>query len=126
MEQLADQEAAIDYLQVTLEEYQNDGDMPFFLREVQRVVEAQGGIVEIAKKIDVKPEALSNVLSSDEAPRIDTLSAVLTALGCRLSIQPIETENASVEHSAERTTTAPLENAGPSLEVTTGSRDSGN
>ena len=48
-EQLACWHAAIDYLQVTLEEYQIDRDTPFFLKEVRTVIEAQGGITELAK-----------------------------------------------------------------------------
>lgn len=38
MEQLSDRDDAIDYLQVTLEEYQVDGDTSFFLSEIRTVV----------------------------------------------------------------------------------------
>ena len=42
IERLAnDQEAAIDYLQLTLEEYLVDGDLPFFLKGLQTFVESQ-------------------------------------------------------------------------------------
>ena len=49
MEQLADRDDAIDYLQVTLEEYQVDGDTSFFLSEIRTVVEAQGGASKLAE-----------------------------------------------------------------------------
>ena len=115
----ADEKRAIGYLDVALEEYQEDGDTPFFFLGLQNVIEARGGVAEVAKQAGIKAECLSDMLASDEAPRLDTLSVILTALGCRLSIQPLETRQPEVEHSAEAVTTVPLENARPHLEVTT-------
>ena len=48
-----------------------------------------GGVSEVAKKIGIAPQVLSDVLSSEKAPRLDTLNTILQALGCRLSIQPL-------------------------------------
>ncbi len=117
IEQLADPAAAIDYLQVTLEEYQIDEDTPFFLREIWTVVEAQGGISKLAKKTGIAPEILKEVLSSEDAPRINLLSAIFTALGCRLSIQPLETTVSNAELAAAETSTLPSEISSPSSEV---------
>jgi DNA-binding phage protein len=89
-EELANPEAAIDYLQVSLEEYQVAGDTSFFLQEVQTVIEAQGGVEEIAKRTAMAPETLSKILSSNEAPYLDTFATILNALGCRLSIEPLK------------------------------------
>ena len=50
MEQLAERKAAIDYLQVSLEAYQVDGDTFFFLKEIPTMIEAQGGVEELAKR----------------------------------------------------------------------------
>ena len=86
----ADQEVAIRYLKFSLEEYQVDGDTPVFLLALRTVVESQGGISVLAKKTGIAPEFLSDILSSDEAPRLDTLSTILNALGCQLLIEPIE------------------------------------
>ena len=99
----ADREKMISYLDVALEEYQEDGDTSFFLLGLQNVVEARGGVSKVAKKIGMAPQALSDMLSSEKPPRIDLLSAVLTALGCRLSIQPLEATECSVEPVAEET-----------------------
>ena len=85
----ADQEAAIRYLKFSLEEYQVDGDTPLLLLALRTVVESQGGISVLAKKTGIAPESLSDILSSDEAPRIDTLGTILNALGGRLLIEPI-------------------------------------
>ena len=38
-----DREAAIDYLQLTLEEYLVDGDLSFFLKELRIFITSQGG-----------------------------------------------------------------------------------
>ena len=80
----ADQEAAIRYLKFSLKEYQVDGDMPLLLLALRTVVESQGGISVLAKKTKIAPDALSDILSSDEAPRFDMLGTILNALGCRL------------------------------------------
>ena len=118
MERFAsDWEEAIGYLDVALEEYQEDGDAPFFLLGLQNVVEARGGIAEVAKKIGIAPQVLSDMLSSQEAPRIDTFSAVLAALGCRLSIQPLETTECSAERTATETSIVTSEVPSPSSEV---------
>ena len=93
MEELADREEAIGYLNVALEEYQQDDDTPFFLKGIKTVVEAQIGISELAKRTHMSPDALQKILSSDKAPHVDTLGTILNALGCRLSIVPLETDN---------------------------------
>ena len=101
----ADQKAAIRYLKFSLEEYQVDGDTPLLLLALRTVVESQGGIPALAKKIGIAPESLSDILSSDEAPRIDTLVTALKALGCRLLIEPIagtDHRNSVVEKGVEQ------------------------
>ena len=112
----SDWEEAIGYLDVALEEYQEDGDTPFFLLGLQNVVEAQGGVSEVAKKIGIAPQCLSDVLSSEKAPRLDTLMTILQALGCRLSIEPLKDTNASADKVDSVT---PTESTEPRLEVAT-------
>ncbi len=105
-EQLASQDEAIGFLQFVLEEYQVEGDTSFFLRGIQNVIEAQGGVTEIAKQIHMAPDTLSKILSSKEAPQIDTLETILNALGCKLSITPLRDDNTApdLELSAEEST----------------------
>ena len=114
----SDWEEAIGYLDVALEEYQEDGDTPFFLLGLQNVVEARGGITEVAKQAGIEAGCLSDMLASAEAPRLDMLITILNALECRLSIQSLETERTTVKHSAEKVKNVPLENACPGLEGT--------
>ncbi len=104
MEDLADLAEAIGYLDVSLEEYQIDGDTSFFLKGFRNVVEAQGGVAEIAKRTAIAPETLSKILSSEEAPHLDTFATILKALGCRLSIEPLTEEDTqpNIELAAEQ------------------------
>ncbi len=97
IEKLADRESAINYLQAILEDYQIFQDSTVVLRSLHTVVKAQGGISELAKQTDMDPQVLSKVLSNEDAPLIDVLTAVLKALGYQLSIQPIDPENLSLE-----------------------------
>ena len=102
VEQLADSDEALDYLQFSLQEYQRDGDTPFFLRALRTVVEAQGEIPELSQKIGIAPESLSEILVSDDPPRIDTIGAILNAFGWRLTIEPLENAELDIKtQSAE-------------------------
>ena len=82
-----------DYLQAIMEEYQTFGDLRVVLLALQTVAEAEGGLSGLAKRINVEPEGLSEELSSNKTLTIDTLRTILSAFGCRLSIEPLETEN---------------------------------
>jgi DNA-binding phage protein len=115
----ADHERAIDYLDVALEEYQVDRDAHLFLVALRTVVESQDGITALAKRTCIEPQALLEMLSSEEMPRIDMLSSVLTALGCRLSIEPLKDANSSFHHVNENYPVTPKEDADPNLEVST-------
>ena len=103
MEDLADPVEAISYLDVSLEEYQMDGDIPFFLKGLRNVVEAQGGVAAIAKRTAMAPETLSKILSSEETLHLGTFATILKALGCRLSIEEIKDEekSSSIELTGE-------------------------
>lgn len=116
----ADHEKRISYLDVALEEYQEDGDIPFFLLGLQNVIEARGGVSEVAKRIGIAPQVLSDVLSSEKAPQLDTLNTILRGLGCRLSIQPLKDTDSTADKDYS---VAPRESADPHLEATTESGD---
>ena len=119
MEQLADPENAINYLDVSLEEYQVDGDTDFFLMGLQNVVEAQGGISTFAERTGLEQETLLELLSNGAAPRIDTFNTIVKALGCRLSIKPQEDANPTHGVKNEDYSPAPQESVRSGLEVTT-------
>lgn len=84
----ADREAAIDYLQLTLEEYLADGDLPFFLKGLRTFVESQGGVSELSKRTSIDAETLSDALSREDATQLlDTFSSLLNALKHRLVVE---------------------------------------
>ncbi len=89
-----DQESAIDYLELTLEEYLADGDLPFFLKELRVFIASQGGVVEICKQTGIDTETLLNMLSNEDATRLlDMFSSLLNALKHRPVI-----ENTNAKH----------------------------
>lgn len=98
IERLAkNREAAIDYLQLTFEEFQADGDIHFFLKGFRTFVESQGGVSELSKRTGIDPQKLLDVLGSEEAPRLDTLRTILTALECQLSVNHLISTKTSFE-----------------------------
>ena len=110
---------AIDYFDLSLQEYQLDGDTPFFLKGLWNIIEALGGVPEIAKQTGTEPEKLLEVLSSDDPPRLDTLTILANAQGCRLSIEPQETENPSHQVKDKDYSVAARKSERPRLEMAT-------
>ncbi len=58
MERLSDPEDVIGYLEVSLEEYLEDGDKAFFLKGIKNVIEAQGGILSVSEHAGIDPRFL--------------------------------------------------------------------
>ena len=119
MKRLAEPENAMNYLDVSLEEYQVDGDTSFFLMGIQNVVEAQGGVSTFAEQIGLDQEVLLEMLSNDAAPRLDTFNAIVKALGCRLTIKPREAASPDRDVENEDYPFAPQESAPSNLSAAT-------
>ena len=107
VEQLKEKEEVVGFLDAIIEEYQIHGDLAIIQLALQYVVEAQDGISELAKKIDIEPHVLSEVLDSTKTPKIDTLRTVLSALGCHSPITSLETANTSIAVASDGSTVAP-------------------
>ena len=91
-----DREAAIDYLQLTLEEYLADDDLSFFLKCLRTFIESQGGIVEICKRTGIDTETLSNMFSNEDATRLlDMFSSLLNTLKHSLVIEDTNAKHLS-------------------------------
>jgi probable addiction module antidote protein len=81
-----DPEFAAEYLRSALE----DTDEPKVLLVVLRqVAEARGGVAKIAKAAGVERESLYRALSPSGNPRLSTLTAVLKAVGLKLSVETV-------------------------------------
>ena len=95
-----DKEEAIGFLHAVMEEYQIYGNPAAVVGALHTVIASQGGISELAKKTDIDPQVFSETLSSNEAPRIDILRTIFNTLGCRLSIEPIATDNNNLKDAS--------------------------
>ena len=119
IEQLVERGNVTGFLQAVMEEYQTYGDTPAVLIALESAVEAQGGISKLTERTHIEPQVLLKILSGEKAPRIDTLRTILTALGCRLSIEPLECENSRLEIKNEDPSVKPRTDANHSIEVAT-------
>ena len=90
-------EAAIDYLQLTLEEYQVDGNLPFFLKELRVFIESQGGVSKLAKRTGIDAETLLDALSNEDTRRLDILNTILKSFECQLPIKPRTGVNVKIQ-----------------------------
>jgi probable addiction module antidote protein len=88
-QQLQDPDHAAVYLQVALDEYQQDGNTEAFMLALRSVAQANGGIGILAKKADLSRQNLYHTLSSKGNPSLKKLGSILTGLGFHLSISPI-------------------------------------
>lgn len=81
-----DPKFAAEYLKAALD----DTDEPKVLLVVLRqLAEAQGGVSKIAKAAGIKRESLYRALSLNGNPRLSTLTAVLKAVGLKLSVEAV-------------------------------------
>ena len=87
LELLKDPEKAKEYLRISLEETREDGNREAFLRALRTVVEARGGIVELAKRTEKPTSSLYKTISEEGNPRLDTLDLILGDIGLQLSVE---------------------------------------
>ncbi len=92
-ERLCDPEYARVFLDVALEEYEEDGDTEAFLLALRDVAEAQGGLTKLAEQTNLNRQNLYKALSEEGNPRLKTLGAILHKLGFRLSVEPIKVKD---------------------------------
>ncbi|MBI4523618.1 MAG: putative addiction module antidote protein [Deltaproteobacteria bacterium] len=82
-ERLRNPEYAIGYLNAILKE--NDSDLLLLgLRDVARA----HGFAHIAESTGLSRESLYKALSKGKNPRIGTVMDVLSAMGCRIKLEP--------------------------------------
>ena len=92
IDELKDPEKAKSYIDVALEDYQDDSDTEALLLALRDVVEAQGGVGELAKKMGLNRPNIYKALSQKGNPRINTLGTILHTMGLRLSVDRIAPE----------------------------------
>ena len=77
------------YLQVAIEDYENERNLDAFLLALRTIAEAKDSMTGLAKKTNLSRQALYKALSSKGNPRLDTIWSILNALGYRLCIKPV-------------------------------------
>ncbi len=83
---LKNPEEAAEYLTTAFEE----GDPKYFLKALRNVADAHGGMAKLSEKANLNRESLYRTLSEKGNPRLDSLHAVLKALGFHLVIEAKE------------------------------------
>lgn len=86
IESLSDPVEAQHYLMAVLEDYPEG-----FLKALRNVAQANQ-MTKVAEEAGIKRESLYRALSEDGNPRFDTLTAILAALGLKLSIATLKSD----------------------------------
>lgn len=80
-ELLADPETANYYLETSLEDYKKDKNIEILMQSVRNVIEAQGGLVKLAKRTKCDPKHLYDVFNGKQPPELNKLQEILIDLG---------------------------------------------
>lgn len=86
------------YIEVALENYEEDNDTEAFLMALRDVTEAQGGISKLAQRTHLNRQNLYRALSNQGNPKLNTIGMILHGLGFKLSIQSLNKSNIHVNH----------------------------
>jgi probable addiction module antidote protein len=104
---LSDPDEAQAYLEVALEEYEQDHDREMFVLALRAVANAQGGIGRLAERTGLNRENLYRALSKKGNPRLDTIGRILNGLGFRLALAPVDRDaerRSTDEHASNQRT----------------------
>ena len=82
LKRLGDPEYAAEYLAQTLASRDKDA----FLIALKDVVDAGGGIGQLAGRVRITRPSLYNILSKNGNPTLETLQQILKPLGLRVSV----------------------------------------
>jgi probable addiction module antidote protein len=82
-----DPEFAAEYLKAAFEEATDDTGQKVLLVAIRHIAQARG-IASVARAAGIKRESLSRALSPRGNPRLDTLCAIVQAMGLQLTVEP--------------------------------------
>lgn len=81
----SDPALALDVINGILEE----GDQAELLTVLRQLTQAFGGVQAVAEQAHLNPTQLYRTLSSTGNPALNSLTAILKAMGLRLAVQPL-------------------------------------
>lgn len=90
IEKLKDPEEARAFLEISLEDYEEDNDLEAFMLALRTIAEAQGGINKLAEKSHLNRQNLYKILTAKTTPKFDTALSIIRGLGFRLSLEVID------------------------------------
>lgn len=67
-----------------------DGDQADLMLALRHLADAFGGVTQIAEQAQLSPTTLYRTLSRNGNPELKSLSAILGAMGLRVSVQPAD------------------------------------
>lgn len=80
-----DPDFATEYLKAAFEEMDEDGGEAAFLMALRHIVEARGGMTQLAEKTGLSRESLYRSLSPKGNPTLRTMKQVIHATGLKFS-----------------------------------------
>ncbi|MBI4356667.1 MAG: putative addiction module antidote protein [Gammaproteobacteria bacterium] len=86
IQDLKNKREAENYLEASLEAFQDDNNMEAFLLALRHIAKAEGSMGALAEKVHMNRQALYKTLSANGNPRLQTLGAIVNALGFRLNV----------------------------------------
>jgi len=88
-EKLQDKDYQRIYLESSLEEFAQDGNINAFIRSLQYVVKARGrgAITSLAKELKMDRSNLSDILNGKVQPKISTTLKLLNGLGYKIELK---------------------------------------
>ena len=89
IERLKDRDYAVAYLNAAIEEgLKSDKESKqLFLNALKNVAQAQGTMSDLAKRAQVRRESLYRMLSKNGNPELNSLAALLHAMGFSLNVR---------------------------------------
>ena len=86
IERLQDPEYQREFLNVSLEEYIEDGDFKSFFKSLEYVIKARGSATEFAQKVNLNRRNLYELFKGEQKPQLDTVIKILKELGYSLKV----------------------------------------
>lgn len=85
------------YLEIALEDYEEDGDTNALMFAIKRVADSKGGVKALAERAHLNKQNLYKIFNNKVSPKFDTLTKIFKALGFSLCVKSLNTSLKSCE-----------------------------
>jgi probable addiction module antidote protein len=87
VESLKDPKEAQAFLNVALEEFQDDNDFDSLSNALEVVIKAQGSVSQLSKDTDISRTHIYRIMNNETQATFSMISNILKALGFKLSVK---------------------------------------